>query len=216
MQVNLKASTILGLVTLMIASTCQAESEDARYFVLEQGAKWVFEMRFRNVGLGKMEGMGDMEMDGEHVQWIDGSDEWNGHQYHRLRSKTTGFENMPDADVLFRVTDDSVLSVDTGKSPFEEFLSLPLPATPGRTWSIDEGVETWHYALESTEPVEVPAGRFEDCIAITTTLESEISEYKISMRREYCAGVGMVLNHSKTTHKHGESNTLYTLLRFNP
>jgi len=210
MQVNLKASAILVLVTLMITSTCQAESEDADYFVFEPGTKWIYEMRFWQ------EGRFTMEMEGEHVQWIDGTDEWNGRQYHRLRSKTTGFETMPDADVLIRVTDDSVLSVDTGKSPLEEFLSLPLPATPGRTWSIGEGVEAWHYALESTEPIEVPAGRFKDCIAITSTLESEISEFKISTRQERCVGVGMVSYRTKGTHKHGVSNTQYTLLKFNP
>jgi len=53
-------------------------------------------------------------------------------------------------------------------------------------------------ALESIEPVEVPAGRFEDCIAIVVTLESETSKFDISARKEHCAGVGMVRHRIQT------------------
>ena len=200
----------LALVTLMLVSNCWAESEDVRFFVLKPGATWTYKLRYWE------EGRFTMEKVGENIQWIDGTVESGAHLYYRLRSKTTGFENASNADLLIRVAEDSVRTIDTGKTSPEEVLSLPLPAVPGRTWSIAEGSETWHYTLESTEPIEVPASRFEDCIAIVTTLDSETSKFKMSIRRELCAEVGMVRQRSKAIHKYGASNTEYTLLEFKP
>lgn len=199
----------LVLAALMLASTCWgAESKDESYQVLEPGATWTYKFHFWEEGRFAMEKIGEV------VSWIDGTAEWNGRQYYRLRTKTTGFENALDADVLNRVTEDSVRSVDTGKVSPEEVLKIPLPATSGRIWGIAEGDETWHYTLESTEPIEVPAGRFEDCIAIITTLESKTSKFEISLRNEYCSGVGFVRMRSKAVHEYSASNSEQVLLEF--
>ena len=201
---------MLALTALAFASSCGAESNDSRYIVLAPGATWTYEFRYWE------EGRFAMEQVGEHVQWIEGTVEWGGHQYYRLRSKTTGFQNAPDADQLIRVLEDSVRSVDTGQPSPEEVIRFPLPAVPGRAWSIAEGAETWHYILESSRPVEVPAGHFEDCFVKATTLESETSKFEMSLREEHCAGVGMVRMRTKAVHEYGVSNGEYTLLDFKP
>jgi hypothetical protein len=193
----------------MLASTCWGtEPEVESYQVLESGATWTYQFRYWEEGRFAMEKIGKV------VHWIDGTIEWGGHQYYRLRTKNTGFKNASDADVLIRVAEDSVRSVNTGKASPEEVLKIPLPAVPGRTWSIAEGAEKWHYTLESAEPVEIPAGRFEDCIAIVTKLESKTSKFEISLRSEYCSGVGFVRMRSKAVHEYGASNSEQILLEF--
>ena len=201
---------MLALTALMFASACSAESNDARYFALEPGTTWTYEFRFWE------EGRFAMKKVGEHVQWIDGTVERGGHEYYRVQSKTTGFQNALDIERLIRVAEHSVRTLETRMDPPKEILNLPLPAVPGRTWSVGEGAETWHYTLESTGPVEVPAGRFEDCITIVDTLESDSSKFKISGRKVYCAGVGMVRHRTKAIHEYGVSNGEYTLLEFKP
>lgn len=203
-------STLLALTVLMLASICNAESKDSPYVVLEPGATWTYEYRFWE------EGRFAMEQVGGNITWIEGITEWGGHQYYRLRTKTTGFQNVPDLEQLVRVTGDSVRTLQIGQDPSEEVLVLPLPAVPGRTWSVAEGDETWHYILESAESVEVPAGRFEGCIAIMMTLKSKTSKFDISSREERCAGVGKVRLRTWATHKYGVSNGEYTLLEFKP
>jgi hypothetical protein len=194
----------------VFTSTCVAESNDARYFALKLGATWTYEFRYWE------EGRFAMEKVGEHIQWIDGTVKRGGHEYYRVQAKTTGFQNALDIDRLIRVAEDGVSTLETRMDPPEEILNLPLPAVPGRAWSVGEGAETWHYRLESAEPIEVPAGRFEDCIAIVDALESESSKFEISGRREYCAGVGMVRHRTMAIHEYGVSNGEYTLLEFKP
>ena len=202
---------MLALTALVFTSICGAESNDARYFALKVGATWTYEFRFR------VEGEFSMEQVGKTINWIDGIVERGGHQYYRMRTKTTGFQNAPSGETLIRIAEDSIRAIEPERDPTEtEVLSLPLPAVPGLTWSIGEGAETWHYTLESAKPVEVPAGRFEDCLAIVFTLESKTSEFQISARKEFCAGVGMVRFRSKAEHEHGSSNSEYTLLEHKP
>ncbi|MDA9983344.1 hypothetical protein N9H39_11620 [Gammaproteobacteria bacterium] len=204
-------AAMLALSALVSTSTSGAESNDARYFALTESATWTYEYRFR------VEGQFSMEQVGKTVNWIDGIVERGGHQYYRMRTKTTGFQNAPSGEVFIRIAEDSLRAIEPERDPTEkEVLSLPLPAIPGSTWSIGEGAETWHYTLESIEPVEVPAGRFEDCIAIVFTLESKTSEFEISARKEHCAGVGMVRHRTKAVSEHGTSYGEYTLLEHKP
>ena len=173
---------MLALTPLLFTSTCGAETNDARYFALKLGATWTCEYRFR------VEGQSSMEQVGKTFNWIDGIVERGGYQYYRMRTKTTGFRNAPSGEALIHIAEDSIRAIEPERDPTEkEVLSLPLPAVPGLTWSITEGAETWHYTLESIESVEVPAGRFEGCIAIVFTLESETSKFEISARKEHCA-----------------------------
>jgi len=202
---------MLALTALVFTSTCGAESNDARYFALKQGATWTYEYRYW------VEGRFSMEQVGKTINWIEGTVERGGHQYYRIRTKTTGFQNAPSGDTLMRIAEDSVRAIEPERDPTEkEVLSLPLPAIPGSKWSITEGAETWHYTIESIEPVEVPAGRFEDCIAIVITLESDISKFEISARKEHCAGVGMARHRTKAVFEHGTSYGEYTLLEHKP
>ena len=199
----------LVIVVLMITTSCWgAESGVENYQILESGATWTYKYRFWQEGRFAMEKVGKV------VSWFDGTAEWNGRQYYRLRTKVTGFENMSNADVLIRVAEASVRSVDLGKTSPEEVLKIPLPADPGRTWSIADGAEMWHYILEPTEPIEVPAGRFEDCITTVITLESKTSKFEISSRYDYCSGVGFVRMRSKAVHEYGVSNSEQILLEF--
>ena len=69
-------------------------------------------------------------------------------------------------------------------------------------------------ALESIEPVEVPAGRFEDCIRVVNTLESESSKFAIVERADLCAGVGRVRVRAEATSEVGVSITETTLIEF--
>lgn len=195
----------------MLAFPCSADPEDARYFALKPSATWTYEYRYW------VEGRFSMEQVGKTINWIDGTVERNGHRYYRMRTKTTGFQNAPSGEALIRIAEDSIRAIESERDPTEkEVLSLPLPAVPGSTWSIAEGPETWHYTLESIEPVEVPAGRFENCIAIVITLESEISKFEMSARKEHCAGVGMVRHRTKAVYEHGTSYGEYTLLEHEP
>jgi hypothetical protein len=155
-----------------------------------------------------------MEQVGKTEMRIDGTEERGGHRYHRVRTESTGFQNLPDGVLLTRVAEDGVRTLQEGQDSSLELLVLPLPAVPGRTWSVGDGADSWNYVLQRVEPVEVPAGRFEDCIAVVNTLASETSKFEIVERAELCAGVGRVRVHAEAKFEYGVSITETTLLSF--
>jgi hypothetical protein len=193
-------------VTAFLA--CGIAPDDARYAGLVADARWTYEVRYRVEGRFPMEQVGQVSM------WIDGTEERGGRRYHRVRTEVRGFSNLPDGVLLTRVAEDGVRTLADGKDVAEEMLVLPLPARPGRTWSVGDGADAWNYVLESAAPVETPAGRFDDCIAVVNTLESETSKFAIVERAELCAGVGRVRVRAEATFEYGVSITETTLVEF--
>jgi len=199
---------VVVLVVLLLGSACRAEPDGGRYAGLVPGAVWTYEVRYRH------EGRVEMEQVGRTVMRIDGTEERGGRRYHRVRTESSGFSNLPDAVLLTRVAEDGVRTLAEGKEAAEELLVLPLPAAPGRTWSIGDGADTWHYVHESSGPVEVPAGRFEDCVRVVNTLESDVSKFAIVERADLCAGVGRVRVRAEATSEMGVGITETTLVEF--
>lgn len=196
------------LLALQTATACGAEPDGARYAGLVPDAVWTYEIRFRH------EGRFETKQEGRTVMRLDGTEERGGHRYHRVRTESSGFENLPDSVLLTRVAEDGVRTLAEGDEAAEELLVLPLPATPGRTWSVGDGADQWRYVLESSDPVEVPAGRFEDCIRVVNTLESESSKFAIVERVDLCAGVGRVRVRAEATSEMGVAITETTLVEF--
>jgi len=203
------ASRTLGLLlALLPVAACGAEPDGAGYAGLVPGAVWTYEVRYRH------EGLVEMEQVGQTVMRIDDTEERGGHRYHRVRTESTGFSNLPDSVLLTRVADDGVRTLAEGKEAAEEILGLPLPAAPGRTWSVGDGADAWHHVLESSGPIEVPAGHFEDCIRVVNTLESETSKFAIVEHADLCAGVGPVRVRAEATSEIGVGITETTLVEF--
>jgi hypothetical protein len=203
------ASRAFGLLlALLVAAACGAEPEDARYAGLVPGAEWTYEVRYRH------EGRFETEQAGRTLMRIDGTEERGGHRYHRVRTESSGFENLPSSETLTRVADDGVRTLAAGNEAAEERLVLPFPAVPGRTWSVSDGNDQWRYVVEASDPIEVPAGRFEDCIRVVNTLESENSKFAIVEHADLCAGVGRVRVRAEATSEMGVSITETTLIGF--
>ena len=207
----LKYVLIFGIVLgqNLYAADNAIEPEGARYAGLIPGARLTYEVKFTVTGRFTMP-----PQIGKVVETIDDEKQLGDHRYFQIRTESSGFENLPDRKYYQRVAEDAVRSFNDGMDPSTEYILIPLPPTEGRTWSIEDGEDTWHYRLENSGSIETPAGRFEDCIAVAMKLESQTSKFDIVVRNIYCAGIGKVHMRSEAKYKHGTSITETTLQSF--
>jgi hypothetical protein len=144
------------------------------------------------------------EMSGGLTSRVDGEKTINGRRYTRLINTPSG---SGEGDTFyFRATAEGVFFVRQGQNDYPEQLYLPARPRVGESWTVATPTTHMRNRVEGFEDVELPSGRYENCLKVASsgTILSGLETISLDGITHYAPGVGQIKSEMIMTGESGE------------